>query len=104
MNTYGQCALVGEGQCHEVKYSNKLVALVREEKVRGREAGIIEGREAGLTEGETRGREAGKTEGREAGITEGEKRAKLEIAKNLKAAGLPIEQSPPYAGFSSSSF
>ena len=43
-----------------------------------------EGREAGLTEGETRG----------------ELKAKLEIAKNLKAAGLPTQQIQAITGLS----
>ena len=65
-------------------------------EARGREAGMTEGREAGMTEG----REVGMTEGREAGITEGEQKAKLEIAKNLKSAGLPDEQIQAITGLS----
>lgn len=54
----------------------------------GRDAGIAEGRSEGEAVGEVRGRETGKLE------------AKLEIAKNLKAAGLPLEQIKTITGLS----
>jgi predicted transposase/invertase (TIGR01784 family) len=54
------------------------------------------GQAIGEAIGEARGREArlleGETKGREVGLLEGEQKAKLEIARNLKAAGLSLEQ------------
>ena len=65
----------------------------------------VEGARAeGLEAGRKAGLEAGREAGREAGITEGEARgefkAKLEIAKNLKAAGLLAEQIQAMTGLS----
>ena len=65
----------------------------------------VEGARAeGLEAGRKAGLEAGLEAGREAGITEGEARgefkAKLEIAKNLKAAGLLAEQIQAMTGLS----
>ena len=73
-----------------------LKTAIEEAEAVGEARGEARGREAGMTEG----REVGMTEGREAGITEGEQKAKLEIAKNLKSAGLPDEQIQAITGLS----
>lgn len=61
----------------------------------GKEIGREEGKEIGRKEGKEIGREEGKEigreEGKEIGREEGEKLKQLEIAKNLKQAGLTIE-------------
>jgi predicted transposase/invertase (TIGR01784 family) len=57
-----------------------LKSAVDEAEARGKAAGILEG--------EVKGREAGILEGE----TRGEQKAKLEIARNLKAAGMTNEQ------------
>ncbi len=73
-------------------------------EARGVAIGEARGREVGLVEGETRGREVGliegKTRGREVGLIEGELKAKLEIARNLKAAGMSLEQIQAITGLS----
>jgi predicted transposase/invertase (TIGR01784 family) len=64
----------------------------------GREKGLSEGREKGLSEG----REKGLSEGREKGLSEGREKglseAKIELAKNMKSDGEPIEKIIRYTG------
>jgi predicted transposase/invertase (TIGR01784 family) len=61
---------------------------------------VEEAQATGEAIGEARGREVGIMEGRESGLAEGELKAKLEIAKNLKSAGLPLEQIKVITGLS----
>ena len=59
----------------------------REGREEGREEGLKEGREEGLKEG----REEGLKEGRKEGMKEGRKEEKISNARNLKAAGVPVD-------------
>ena len=61
---------------------------------KGRAAGLEEGRAAGLEEG----RAAGLEEGRAAGLAEGELSKAMEMARKMKADGLPIEVIAKYSG------
>ncbi len=66
--------------------------------------GLAQGEAIGEARGEARGREVGLVEGenrgREVGLVEGELKAKLEIARNLKAAGMSLEQIQAITGLS----
>ena len=59
------------------------LAVMKNERREGRE----EGREEGLKEG----REEGLKEGRKEGMKEGRKEEKISNARNLKAAGVPVD-------------
>ena len=55
------------------------LAVMKNERREGREEGLKEGREEGLKEG------------REEGLKEGRKEEKISNARNLKAAGVPVD-------------
>ena len=57
----------------------------------GREEGLEQGHVKGLKEGLEQGRAEGLEQGRAEGLAEGEKKAKIEIALQLKEQGLPVE-------------
>ena len=61
----------------------------------GREEGLEQGHVKGLKEGLEQGLEQGRAEGlergRAEGLAEGERKAKIEIALQLKEQGLPVE-------------
>jgi predicted transposase/invertase (TIGR01784 family) len=67
-------------------------AAKNEARAEGKAEGRAEGRAEGKAEGKAEGLLEGETKGREAGRLEGEQKAKLEIARNLKTAGLTNEQ------------
>ena len=54
--------------------------------------------EKGLRKGIAQGRAEGLAEGRAEGLAEGEKRKQLEIARNMKQAGMPVEQIALFTG------
>ncbi|MDR0638529.1 MAG: Rpn family recombination-promoting nuclease/putative transposase [Spirochaetaceae bacterium] len=62
----------------------------------GRQEGILEGRQEGILEGRQEGILEGRQEGRQEGILEGilkgEEKGRLQIARNLKKLGVPLEQ------------
>ena len=57
---------------------------------------LAKGYASGHQDGYTEGREFGFTEGRESGISEG----KLEMARKMKADGVPVESIIKYSGLS----
>lgn len=61
----------------------------------------LEGKIEGRAEGKIEGRAEGKIEGRIEGMAEGKAEEKREIAKKLKAIGIPIEQIKQATGLSS---
>jgi len=65
---------------------------------KGLRKGLAQGRAEGRAEGLAEGMEKGLTEGMEKGKVEGEKRKQLEIARNMKQAGMPVEQITLFTG------
>ena len=61
----------------------------------GREKGMAEGIEKGMAEG----LEKGMAEGLEKGIEKGMEKERVELAKRMKADGLPVEMISKYSGF-----
>ena len=73
---------------------------LEEGRAEGRAEGLAKGREEGLAEG----REVGLAEGREVGLAEGraegEMNKGLEVARQMKAEGLPVEMIARCTGLS----
>ena len=63
---------------------------------KGREEGLAKGRAEGLAEGRTKGRAEGLAEGR----TKGRAEERIEIARNMKANGLPVDLVAACSGLS----
>ena len=61
-------------------------------KMEGREEGLAEGRTQGLEEGRTQGLAEGRTQGLAEGRAEGRAEEKLKIARNMKQAGMAVEE------------
>ena len=68
---------------------------LREGHARGHEMGLAEGRAEGrakgLEEGRAEGRAEGHAEGLEEGLEKGRAEERLEIARNLKSSGIPVD-------------
>ena len=64
----------------------------------GRAEGLAEGRAEGLVEGMEKGREQGLAEGIAEGMEKGVVASKIEIAKNMKAAGLDAQTIMQFTG------
>ena len=64
----------------------------------GRAEGLAEGRAEGLVEGMEKGREQGLAEGIAEGMEKGVAASKIEIAKNMKAAGLDAQTIMQFTG------
>lgn len=67
---------------------------------KGREEGLAKGREEGLVKGREEGLVKGREEGRAEGLAEGELSKGLEIARQMKAEGLPVEMIARCTGLS----
>ncbi|MDR2536761.1 MAG: hypothetical protein LBC46_00490 [Treponema sp.] len=59
-----------------------------------------EGEQKGKAEGLREGRAEGLKEGKVEGLKEGERKGKQELARNMKAGGLSVEQIMAFSGFS----
>ncbi len=66
----------------------------------GKREGLAEGMEKGLEEGIEKGMKKGLAEGMEKGMAEGERRKQYEIARQMKADGLPVATIVKYTGLS----
>ena len=64
----------------------------------GHAEGLAEGRAEGLVEGMEKGREQGLAEGIAEGMEKGVVASKIEIAKNMKAAGLDTQTIMQFTG------
>ena len=69
-----------------------------EGRAEGRAEGLVEGRAEGLVEGMEKGREQGLAEGIAEGMEKGVVASKIEIAKNMKAAGLDTQTIMQFTG------
>ena len=72
----------------------------KEGLLKGREEGLAKGREEGLVKGREEGLVKGREEGRAEGLAEGELSKGLEIARQMKAEGLPVEMIARCTGLS----
>ena len=69
-----------------------------EGRAEGHAEGLVEGRAEGLVEGMEKGREQGLAEGIAEGMEKGVVASKIEIAKNMKAAGLDTQTIMQFTG------
>ena len=72
----------------------------KEGLAKGREEGLVKGREEGLAKGREEGLLRGREEGLAEGRAEGEMNKGLEIARQMKAEGLPLEMIARCTGLS----
>ena len=75
------------------KYGTELIEMLFKELTREEDLEIsrLDGYDAGEKAGFSRGEKTGFTKGEQAGFSKGEQKAALEIAKNFKESGIPID-------------
>ena len=84
-----------------VRVENTLVNdAMRKGLAEGREKGLAEGREKGLAEGREKGLVEGRAEGIAQGIETGRQEAVRQMARSMKADGLPVDAISRYTGLS----
>ena len=74
-------------------------AILRNQMVTARGEGYLEGHAEGREKGMAEGIEKGMAEGLEKGIEKGMEKERVELAKRMKADGLPVEMISKYSGF-----
>ena len=84
-----------------MRVENTLVNdAMRKGLAEGREKGLAEGREKGLAEGREKGLVEGRAEGIAQGIETGRQEAVRQMARSMKADGLPVDAISRYTGLS----